>query len=92
MKVRTTLTVQDVLTGQTGARLQAFMLNLAPTLIEPSIKVESGEPVMVGWTTTKGTIAEAAAMWFPMLLACWVHVDRRLESTDITQAHFEEIA
>lgn len=81
------VTINDSITPQDAARLQAFMGKL--DLSKPSVDRQN-DRVYLRWVTTRGTVVEAAAMWFPMLLACWIHIDRTLESSDIAHARFFE--
>lgn len=91
MRVRTIITIHDSITQRDAARLASFMLKLAPVIVEPTVeKDELNDYVRVRWFTTQGTVVEAAAMWFPMLLGCWVHINRTLESADIAEIRVRE--
>lgn len=90
MKVRTILIVNDSITTRDQARLAAFMLKLAPRMTNPQVHIID-DHIEIRWISVEGTTVEASSMWFPMLLGCWVHIDRDLKSSDITEVHVEEI-
>lgn len=90
MNVRTLIRINDTITAQDAARLTGFLVRLKGTLNHPSTKIAGDGTVEIVWFTNHGTIVEAAAMWFPMLLAAWLHIDRTIESIDITEIRFRE--
>jgi hypothetical protein len=89
MKVSTTITIKDTISQRDAARMQTFMLKLAPVLVKPKV-IALKNNVAVQWHTTDGTIVEASAMWFPMLLGCWLHINRTLQPADIDRVLVEE--
>jgi len=90
MKVRTTIKINDTITNRDAARLAGFMVKLKPQFIDATV-TPNDDMVTVRWYTTMGTVVEAAQVWYPMLLACWLHIDRDIATQDITEALIEEI-